>query len=283
MAGFQIAVTSGKGGTGATTVATATALAVARRFAEAQFLDCDVEVPEAGLFLQPTIDKSTVVTAETPEILADRCTGCGECQAACQYNAIRVVGGKADLNLEACNSCGCCRLVCPVDAIVERVVRIGVVESGSRENIVFHKGSLDMGRPLGTHLIRGLKAMARADIPTIVDCGSGTASEVISGIRGSDYCIIVAEPTPFGLYDLKLMAGVVGETGVRTGIVINKERSPDTGTERFAEEAGMPVHMRIPFRKEIAALGSRGVVLADTAGSWDEAFWNLYEQIVRAR
>jgi MinD superfamily P-loop ATPase len=283
MAGFQVAVTSAKGGTGTTTVAAALVLAVARRFAEAQFLDCDVEGPDASLFLKPTIEKSTLVTAETPEVLTDRCTGCGECQAACQYNAIRVLSGKAEVHAEACNSCGCCKLVCPVDAVAERARRIGIVETGSRENLVLHRGSLDMGRPLGTHLIRGLKAIARADIPTIVDCGSGTASQTISGIRGSNYCIIVTEPTPFGLHDLKLIAGVVGEIGVPAGIIINKDRSSSSQTERFATDAGMKVLMRIPFSKEIASLGSKGVALTESADSWDQTFWDLYEQIARAR
>ncbi len=283
MAGFQIAVASAKGGTGTTTIAVALALAVARRFPETQLLDCDVEVPDAGLFLGPTIEKSTPITAETPEIATDRCTGCGECQAACQYNAIRVVAGKAELQAEGCNSCGYCRLVCPVDAIVERTGRIGIVESGSRENIVFHRGSLDMGRPLSAQLIRGLKAIARADIPTILDCGSGTTSNVIRSIRGSDYCIIVAEPTPFGLHDLRLMTGVIGEIGVPAGIVINKDDSSSSEMDEFAAGAGMPVLMRIPFKKEIAALGAKGVALTETADSWDQGFWDLYEQIVRAR
>jgi MinD superfamily P-loop ATPase len=283
MPGFQIAVTGAKGGSGTTTVATALALAVGRRFAEAQFLDCDVEGPDASFFLKPTLEQSTPITAETPEVLTDRCTGCGECQAACQYNAIRIVSGVAEIHVEACNSCGCCKLVCPVDAVVERSQRVGVVESGSTENIVVHKGNLEVARPLGTHMIRALKAMARADIPTIVDCGSGMASQVISGIRGSDYCIIVAEPTPFGLHDLKLMAGVIGDIGIPAGVVINKHRSAGREADEDAEGAGLAVLMRVPFRKEIASLGSRGVVMTESAGTWDEDFWHLYQRIVRAR
>ena len=281
MAAFQVAVTSAKGGTGTTTVAAALAISVAKRFADVQFLDCDVEGPDACFFLKPTTEKSTPIAVGTPEVLTDRCTGCGECQAACQCNAIRVISGKAEVHAEACNSCGCCRLVCPAGAVADREGRIGVVESGSRENIVVHRASLDMGRPLDTHLIRGLKAMARADIPTILDCGSGTASQMISGIRGSDYCIIVTEPTPFGLHDLKLIAGVVGEIGVPVGVVINKDRPSNSETEKFAADAGMPVLMHIPFKREIASLGAKGVALTEGGGYWDLAFWDLYEQVVR--
>jgi MinD superfamily P-loop ATPase len=282
MNGFQVAIASGKGGTGKTTVAAALALALNERFAEVQFLDCDVEAPDAALFLKPTIDSSTPIEVQTPEVDAGKCTGCGECQAACQYNAIRVVSGKAELLGELCSSCGGCKLVCPVEAIEERAQRIGTVESGKTQNIIFHRGRLDPGRPLSTALIRGLKAAARADIPTVVDCGSGTTSDVIASIRGSDYCILVAEPNPFGLHDLRLILGVVNEIGVPAGVIINKDDSSGSTADDLASELGVPILMRIPFSKEIASLGSRGVPLTETDASWDETLWDMYENLVRS-
>jgi MinD superfamily P-loop ATPase len=282
MSGFQMAVASGKGGAGTTTFATALALSLGRRFAEAQFLDCDVAGPEAALFLKPTIERSTPIMVITPEVDPKLCTGCGECQAACQYNAVRVVVGEAKIHGELCNSCGCCRLVCPVDAITERGEPIGSVDTGSTENLVFYKGSMDTSRPLITELIRGLKAMARSDIPTVLDCGSGTTSEVIAAIRGSDYCILVADPTPFGLYDLRLMVRTVNEIGVPVGIVINKDDAACSDTEEYASGTGLPILMRIPFRKEIAQMGCRGVALTEIDEAWDPIFWEMYEKIVRA-
>ena len=281
MKGFQIAIASGKSGTGKTTVATALALALSKRVAEAQFLDCDVEAPEAALFLKPAIERSAPVEVQAPVVDVDRCTGCGECQAACQYNAIRVEAAKAEVSAETCIACGACKIVCPVDAIREKAQRIGVVESGKTENMIFRRASLDPGRPMGIQLIRGLKAAARGDIPTVVDCGSGTTSEVIAAIRGSDYCIMVAEPTPFGLNDLNLVRGVVSEIGVPAGIIVNKHDSYSSGIDAYAKETGNPILMRIPFSREIASLGSLGVPLPEIDAAWDESFWEMFEKIVR--
>jgi MinD superfamily P-loop ATPase len=282
MKGFQIAIASGKSGTGKTTVAAALALALSKRVAEAQFLDCDVEAPEAALFLKPAIERSAPIEVRAPVVEVDKCTGCGECQAACQYNAIRVVAGKAEVSAEACIACGGCKIVCPADAIRETGQRIGIVESGMAEKLIFRRASLDPERPMGIQLIRGLKAAARGDVPTVVDCGSGTTSEVIATIRGSDYCILVAEPTPFGLNDLKLMMAVVSEIGVPAGIIVNKDDSYSSGIEAYAEEMGIPILTRIPFSREIARLGALGVTLPESDTAWDQSFWDMYEKIARA-
>jgi MinD superfamily P-loop ATPase len=283
MRGFQIAVAGGKGGVGTTTVATALALAVGSRFADAEFLDCDVANPEAARFLKPTIEKSTPIAVLTPVVDADRCTGCGECQAACQYNAIRVVLGTTKLHVDICNGCGCCLLVCPAGAITERAEPIGTVDTGTVENLVFYRGSMNTSRPLVTELIRGLKGMARSDIPSVVDCGSGTTSEVIEAIRGSDYCFLVADATPVGVHDLKQMVRTVSEIGVPAGIVINKDDDAGPETDQYASGSGLPILMRIPFKKEIARLGCRGVTLSEVDESWDPIFWETYEKIVRTR
>jgi MinD superfamily P-loop ATPase len=283
MKGFQIAVAGGKGGAGTTTVATALALAVGSRFADAQFLDCDVANPEAARFLQPTFEKSSRITVLTPVVDTARCTGCGECQAACQYNAIRVVLGTTKLHADICNGCGCCRLVCPVGAITEQEEPIGTVDTGNIENLAFYRGTLNTSRPLVTELIRGLKGMARSDIPSVVDCGSGTTTEVIEAIRGSDYCLLVADRTPFGLHDLEQMVRTVSEIGVPVGIVVNRDDDAGSEIDRYASDNGLPILMRIPFRREIASLGCRGVTLTEMDESWDPVFWETYEKIVRAR
>jgi MinD superfamily P-loop ATPase len=281
MAGPNIAVASGKGGTGKTTVSTALAVTLSRSLAESQFLDCDVEEPDAAHFLKPEIENSTAIMMEAPEVDRAKCTGCGECESACQFKAIRVVGGKTELHENLCQGCGSCKLVCSPGAIAEKRKRIGVVERGRRESIVFYRGILDVGRYLTARVIRALKSMARGDIPTILDCGPGTASPVLATIRGCDYCILVTEPTPFGLYDLKMMAEVVAAIGVRAGIVINKDDSWDPGIEEYASRAEMPILMRIPLSMEIASLCSRGIALTEADASWDSAFWALYEKVGR--
>ena len=281
MTGPNIAVASGKGGTGKTTVAAALAVTLSRGLAETQFLDCDVEEPDAALFLKPEIEDSTAITMEAPEVDNMRCTGCGDCESACQFSAIRVVEGKAKVYENLCQGCGSCKLVCSPGAITETGRRIGVVERGRRESIVFYRGVLDVGRYLTARVIHGLKSMARGDLPTILDCGPGTSSPVLAAIRDCDYCVLVTEPTPFGLYDLRMMAKVIAEIGVRAGIIINKDDSRDPHTEEYASAAGIPILMRIPLSMEIASLCSRGIALTEADASWDSTFWALYERVGR--
>jgi MinD superfamily P-loop ATPase len=282
MSGFQIAVAGGKSGTGVTTVATSLALSIAGRFSEAQYLDCDIQFPEGALFLKPIIESSSPVEVPAPVVDEDACTGCGECQAACQYNAIRLGAGKACLSTEACTACGACVLACPEDAIMEEARSIGALERGRAENLVFSRAARASGWPISTRLVRAMKAAARADIPTVVDCGSGTTPQVIAAMRGSDCCILVAEPTPLGLNDLKLIRAVAADTGLPAGIIVNKDDSFAAGIETYAEENGDPILMRIPFSKEIAHLGALGVTLTEADKAWDEAFWKVYEKLARA-
>jgi MinD superfamily P-loop ATPase len=281
MSGIRISVASGKGGTGKTTVSTALALTLNRTLAETQFLDCDVEEPDAALFLKPRINASTPITINSPEVDTSKCTGCRDCQDACQYNAIRVESGTAVVYENMCHGCGGCRIVCTPGAIREKEARVGTVESGERESIVFHRGILDVGRGLALPVIRGLKSMARGDIPTVLDCGPGIASSVIASIKGCDYCLLVTEPTPLGFYDLQLTVRMVREIGIPFGIFINKDESWSSNIEKYALDMQMPILMRIPFSREIASLCSRGIALTDRDTSWDGAFFRMYTDIER--
>ena len=281
MKGTRIIVASGKGGTGKTTVAAALAMALKRGLAEVQFLDCDVEEPDAGIYLKPAIDSSSEVTIEVPVIDAEKCNGCGECQPICQYNAIAMESGSIITYAELCRGCGACKLVCPTHAITENERRIGVIESGTSDNLIFHRGVLDIGQHSTLPLIESLKSMARTDVPTILDSAPGTASPVIPSVKGCDYCILVTEPTPFGLYDLELMVRVIREFGIPAGIIINKDEAWSSNIEKYASENGLPILMRVPLSREIASLCSRGVVLTEADPSWDDRFWTLYEEVER--
>jgi MinD superfamily P-loop ATPase len=281
MRGSRIMVTSGKGGTGKTTVAVALTVVLARGLADLQFLDCDVEEPDAALFLKPSIDETSPVTSPLPIVNADRCTGCGQCHEACQYNAIRVVSGTAVVFDNLCRGCGGCRLACQADAIGEVDRQIGVIESGSRENTVFHRGVLDVGQRIVIPIIRSLKSRARSDIPTILDSGPGTGSTVVASLKDCDYCILVTEPTPHGLYDLNLMMDVIDRLGIPAGVVINKDGAWSERLNDYASQRGLPILMRIPFSREIAALSSRGTAFTEIGESWDPAFWDMYEKVER--
>jgi MinD superfamily P-loop ATPase len=277
---WKIAVASGKGGTGKTTVAVALALALRDEFEELQFLDCDVEEPNAALLLKPNLNGDVPVTRPVPKVALDRCTGCGECRAICRYNAVAVVNQKALIFENLCHGCGGCVLACPEGAVTETDKVIGKIVSGDRDNITFLSGILNVGEPMATPVVRMLKGRARSDIPTILDAPPGTACPVIATVQDCDYCILVTEPTPFGLYDLNLMFKVVTELGIPAGIVINKDDGSSHDLEAYAREKGMPILMRIPLSRDIAVLYSKGFALDQADSRWRSEFVKLYEDVV---
>ena len=277
----NIAVASGKGGTGKTTVAVALALALSREVQRLQFLDCDVEEPNADLLLKPRFERTKGVTLAIPKIDLSKCTGCGRCREVCEYNAVAVVSGKAMIFENLCHACGGCTLACPDGAICEKEKVIGSIDFGSRNGLDHLRGVLNVGEPMATPVIRALRAEASDQVTTILDAPPGTACAVIATVRDCDYCILVTEPTPFGLYDLRLMVDVVKALGIPAGIVINKDGPWSTHVERYAAASDIPVLMRIPFSKDIAALYSRGIPLNDADEQWDKDFLNLYRFIER--
>lgn len=281
MKGSRIIVASGKGGTGKTTVATALAVALQRGLPELQFLDCDVEGPDAALFLKSETMSSSTVTIKVPKIDRRKCTGCGQCQWVCQYKAVAMVSGKAQISEDLCRGCGGCRLACPEDAATETELRVGKIETGMRETLTVHTGTLDVGRRVPLPVIHELKSRARLDVPTILDSAPGTGSAVIPALRDCDYCILVTDPTPFGFYDLTLMMKVVDEFGIPAGIVINKDDGSTSDLEAYAEKNALPILLRLPFSREIASLCSKGIAITEADTGWDKKFWKLYEEVER--
>jgi MinD superfamily P-loop ATPase len=281
MMGSRIVIAGGKGGTGKTTVATALAVALQRGLPEIQFLDCDVEGPDARLFLKTEAVGSDVVTVKIPQVNRESCTGCRQCQWVCRYNAVTIVSGKARISEDLCRGCGGCRLACPDDAATEKEKRIGLIETGVSGNLTLHTGVLDVGKLVPQPVIHDLKARARSDVPAILDSAPGTGSAVIPALRDSDYVVLVTDPTPFGFYELTSMMNVVNEFGLPAGIVINKEDGSSSRIEEFAAERALPILMRLPFSREIASLCSRGIALTEADTSWDGRFWGLYEEVER--
>lgn len=281
MKGSRIIVASGKAGMGRTTVATSLAIALQRGLPEVQFLDCDIEEPDARIFLKPEIESQTEVTIGVPHVDVEKCNGCGECQSICRFNAIALVSGKAQITEDLCQGCGGCRLVCDEGAVTEKRKRIGVIESGMRYNLIYHGGVLDVGRRVSLPFLYGLNAVARSDVPTILDSEGVCHTPAIQTLLDCDYCILVTEPTPFGLHDLKLVTEVIGGLGIPAGIVINKDEGRSSGVEEFAAEQSLPILMRLPFSKEIASLCSQGVALTEADDLYDERFWSLYEEVER--
>jgi MinD superfamily P-loop ATPase len=295
-----IAIASGKGGTGKTTVAVNLALALA---ADTQgsvdsvgpslragllFLDCDVEEPNAHLFLNPVIERREEVGVLIPEVDYDKCTFCGRCAKVCAYHALAVVKQNVLVFPELCHGCGSCTLNCPEEAIHEVLNVTGVIEegrafrSGQAGDVRFAHGILNIGEAMAVPVIRELKKrISDSDRIVILDASPGAACPVVETMRGADFVLMVTEPTPFGLHDLRLAVEVArDELGLPVGVVINREGVGDRGVEDYCAAENIPILMRIPLDRRIAEAYSEGVSMVDVLPEYREQFVELYRRIV---
>ncbi len=275
-----IAVASGKGGTGKTTIATSLALAVSP--ASTTFLDCDVEAPNAHFFLEPTFSKHEEVGLLIPQVDEERCTACGRCAEVCQYHAIVVLAGKVLVFPELCHGCGSCTLNCPEDAIKEVPDVLGMLEGGrTASGINFARGVLNVGEPMAVPVIRQLKAWQPVQDGEIVirDVPPGTSCPVVESIRGADFVVLVTEPTPFGLHDLRLAAQLVRDLELPAGVIVNRDGIGDRQVDDYCREAGLPIMMRIPLDRRIAEALAQGDILVEAFPEYLPSFQDLYAQI----
>lgn len=269
---MKIAVLSGKGGTGKTTVAASLA-----SVGICQYMDCDVEEPNGAIFLKPRITDVSPVEVPVPKVDTSRCDGCGRCAEACQFHAISVVNGKVLLFPELCHHCGACVIACPRDAVSETGREIGVIEADPDD--FFIQGRLHIGEPVTIPIIRELKKRIRDDVPVILDCPPGASCAVVASIRDCDYCMLVTEPTPFGLHDLKVAVGLVRRMDIPFGVVVNKAMDGAQSIQEYCRENGITILMEIPFSREIAEGYARGMLPVQTGGEWRDHFLSLYKDI----
>jgi len=272
-----ISVASGKGGTGKTTVSTILALSID---SAVQLLDCDVEEPNAHLFIHPEWEETGTITTPVPDVDMNKCTLCGKCGEICQFKAIIVIGETVLPFPELCHSCGGCMEVCPEGAITETGRELGIIKKGHRNGLEFVSGRLRVGEAMSPPLIKNVRSFARPDRLTIIDAPPGTSCPVITAMKGADFILLVTEPTPFGLYDLKLAVGAVNILKIPCGLVINRSDIGDDQVNAYAEAEGLPILMEIPFDRKIAEAYSRGELLVETMPEWKGKFLDLYHRIV---
>ncbi len=271
---MRIAVLSGKGGTGKTTIAAS----LFRVMPDCRYVDCDVEEPNGALFLHPQLTQEKLVEVKVPQIDATRCTLCGKCAEICQFHALAVLPTRVMTFNELCHSCGACSLVCESDAITEVPRRMGLIESTADQT--FYQGRLDIGEPMGIPIITELKAIAPTTRHEIYDSSPGASCAVVKTLDHCDFALLVTEPTPFGLHDLKIAVELVDQLKIPAGVVLNKAGLHNGETLDYLKLVNIPVLLEIPFSRTIAEGYSRGILPVDAAKEWRDRFAELAEQIV---
>lgn len=271
---MRIAVASGKGGTGKTTVAVNLALAGDT----VQLLDCDVEEPDCNIYLRVDLEKVEDVFLPVPEIDKEKCTFCGKCSAFCQYNALAVFAENVLVFKDLCHGCGGCALVCPEAAITETKKAVGVLEH-SVTPLSFVRGVLNIGEVMATPVIKALKRKIDDKKTVILDSPPGNGCPVIETVFGCDFCVLVTEPTPFGLHDLKMAVTLTKVLHVPCGVVINKAGIGDDTVQEYCKKEDIPVLLTIPHDRTIAELCSQGIPFSEEMPSWRPVFRDVLVKI----
>jgi MinD superfamily P-loop ATPase len=278
---LTISIASGKGGTGKTTLATNLVAALAQTGVSVAYLDCDVEEPNGHLFLKPETDITRSVEVLIPKVHHDRCTFCGLCSEICQFNAIAVMLDKVLVYPSLCHSCGACKVVCPEDAIEEIPRAIGQIKSGTGMGVQFYEGRLNIGEAMAPPITKELKkGMPDTDI-VVIDAPPGTSCPVIEAVDDTDFVVLVTEPTPFGLNDLKLAVEMTKALKLPFGIVINRSDTGDDRVEDYCRDEDLDLMLKIPFDRHLAEVYSRGGMLTSSNNGYSKILLELYAKIKR--
>ncbi len=276
---MRVAIASGKGGTGKTTIATNLAYVAASRGETVAYLDCDVEEPNGHLFLRPQILQESPITRLIPEVDARRCTHCGACTQVCRYGAMACVRQQTLIFAELCHNCGGCVLACPEGAIREVPIPIGVLRTGRSGSVQFVEGVLNVGEAMSPPAIRAVKDAAPDVALTILDCPPGTSCPVIESVRGCDLLLLVTEPTPFGLHDLKSAVEMAQSLGLEFGVVVNRADAGDREVWGYCRRRRIAILAEIPDDRAVAEAYSRGELAATCVPHVAERLRELLETI----
>ncbi len=271
-----ISVASGKGGTGKTTIATNLAVSIG---SGVQLLDCDVEEPNAHLFLKTEIQHAQTVSTPVPKIDKQKCSLCRKCVDICRFKVIAIPGQTILTFPELCHSCGGCLLVCPEEAISETGRELGILETGTSKSIDFVHGRLRVGEAMSPPLIQKVRSLVKPETINIVDAPPGTSCPVIAAMKETDFVLMVTEPTPFGLHDLKLAVEAVKLLDLPCGLVINRADIGNDDVRQYAQAENLPILMEIPFDRKIAEAYSDGRMIVEELPEWRPKFLALFNQI----
>jgi len=273
-----ISIASGKGGTGKTTIAANLALSLENNV---QYLDCDVEEPNGHIFIKPEFKQPITVGTPIPEVDKSKCTYCGKCAEICQYNAIIVIKNNVLVFPELCHSCAGCWLVCPENAISPIDRELGIIEQGNNGDVEFIHGKLRIGEAMSPPLIRKVKSEIDHAKTVIIDAPPGTSCPVIESVKKSDFVILVTEPTPFGLNDLKLAVEMVRTLKRKLGVIINRSDVGNDEVRKYCQQEQIDILMEIKNDRKIAEAYSRGTPLVELYSDYREKFLALYREIER--
>jgi MinD superfamily P-loop ATPase len=279
---MRIAIASGKGGTGKTTVATNLAYVAALSGRTTACLDCDVEEPNGHIFLKPQIAEEQPVWKTVPRVDETLCTHCGTCGDVCQYSAIVCIGRKVLVYPELCHACGGCAMLCPAHAIREASRQVGTLRLGYSGSIHCIDGLLNVGEAMSPPVIRAVRQAAPPSDLVIVDAPPGTSCPVIASIRGCDYVVLVTEPTPFGLNDLQLAVAMVRELAMPFGVVVNRAGSGDDRVQTWCLKEAICLLAEIPDDRSVAEAYSRGQMACEALPHWGETFRALLDRVQQA-
>lgn len=271
-----IAVLSGKGGTGKTLVSVNLAAAAD----EAVYIDCDVEEPNGHLFFKPEDIKEEEIKIKIPTVDKQKCNGCRACVDFCKFNALAYAAGNLIVFDDVCHSCGGCVLLCPQKALAEREKVIGKVQRGSSDNVKVYTGILNTGEASGVPIIKNLlRDIDKEDELTFIDCPPGSACIVMESIKDADYCILVAEPTLFGVHNLQMVYELVKLFNKPCGVVLNKCLETLNPSEEFCIQNDIQIIGKIPFESELGILNSNAQIAVRESEKYCKMFSSLLDKL----